>query len=301
LAPQLFDRYQNDRWLITKAGISTREMAKKVVGPQHMLAKLIFILVVIAGLCLFLIRPMYHVSSTFTFQSINQRKMQAPFEGYLTAVNVRPGDSVKKGDVLAMMDTSDIEPKLADAAAKEASADADYMKFRADPDKQADADVAKAQEMQAAAEERVYQDQIDRAKIVAPFDGRIIEGDLTDQIGVPKKMGDDLFTIAADGSLRAELTVSERDIQELKVGQTGKLATTSLPTQKFPFKIERIVPLGAAKEGDNVFTVYATMDTQQPTWLPGLAGEARIDVAKKPLAWIWTHKLIDYLRLKLWM
>jgi len=301
LAPQLFDRYQNDRWLITKAGISTREMAKKVVGPQHMLAKLIFILVVIAGLCLFLIRPMYHVSSTFTFQSINQRKMQAPFEGYLTAVNVRPGDSVKKGDVLAMMDTSDIEPKLADAAAKEASADADYMKFRADPDKQADADVAKAQEMQAAAEERVYQDQIDRAKIVAPFDGRIIEGDLTDQIGVPKKMGDDLFTIAADGSLRAELTVSERDIQELKVDQTGKLATTSLPTQKFPFKIERIVPLGAAKEGDNVFTVYATMDTQQPTWLPGLAGEARIDVAKKPLAWIWTHKLIDYLRLKLWM
>jgi RND family efflux transporter MFP subunit len=301
LAPQLFDRYQNDRWLITKAGISTREMAKKVVGPQHMLAKLIFILVVIAGLCLFLIRPMYHVSSTFTFQSINQRKMQAPFEGYLTAVNVRPGDSVKKGDVLAMMDTSDIEPKLADAAAKEASADADYMKFRADPDKQADADVAKAQEMQAAAEERVYQDQIDRAKIVAPFDGRIIEGDLTDQIGVPKKMGDDLFTIAADGSLRAELTVSERDIQELKVDQTGKLATTSLPTQKFPFKIERIVPLGAAKEGDNVFTVYATMDTQQPTWLPGLAGEARIDVAQKPLAWIWTHKLIDYLRLKLWM
>jgi len=147
----------------------------------------------------------------------------------------------------------------------------------------------------------VYQDQIDRAKIVAPFDGRIIEGDLTDQIGVPKKMGDDLFTIAADGSLRAELTVSERDIQELKVDQTGKLATTSLPTQKFPFKIERIVPLGAAKEGDNVFTVYATMDTQQPTWLPGLAGEARIDVAKKPLAWIWTHKLIDYLRLKLWM
>jgi len=28
LAPQLYDRFQNDRWLITKAGISTREVAR---------------------------------------------------------------------------------------------------------------------------------------------------------------------------------------------------------------------------------------------------------------------------------
>ena len=33
LAPQLYDRYQNDRYLITKAGISTREVAKATIGP----------------------------------------------------------------------------------------------------------------------------------------------------------------------------------------------------------------------------------------------------------------------------
>jgi hypothetical protein len=43
------------------------------------------------------------------------------------------------------------------------------------------------------------------------------------------------------------------------------------------------------------------MDKQAASWLPGLAGEARIDVDKKTLGWIWTHKLRDYIRMKLWL
>ena len=41
LAPQLYDRYQNDRWLITKVGLSAEELGKKIVGPQHTLAKML--------------------------------------------------------------------------------------------------------------------------------------------------------------------------------------------------------------------------------------------------------------------
>ncbi len=32
-----------------------------------------------------------------------------------------------------------------------------------------------------------------------------------------------------------------------------------------------------------------------------MKGEARVDVAKRSVAWIWTHRLIDFLKLKLWM
>ena len=154
---------------------------------------------------------------------------------------------------------------------------------------------------QHQAESNFLQLQIDRASVTAPFDGRIIKGDLKEDVLSPKKEGDELFTVAANGSLRAALNVSERDVQDLKVGQIGMLATTSLPTQKYAFTVDRIVPLGEAKEGDNVFTVYATMDKQAESWLPGLAGEAKIDVAKKSLGWIWTHKLMDYVRMKLWL
>jgi hypothetical protein len=103
--------------------------------------------------------------------------------------------------------------------------------------------------------------------------------------------------------LQAELSVSERDIQDLKASKTGggMLATTSLPTEKYPFKITQIVPLGESKDGENIFTVYATMQKTSPNWLPGMAGDARIEIQERPLAWIWTHKVIDYVRLKLWI
>jgi hypothetical protein len=129
----------------------------------------------------------------------------------------------------------------------------------------------------------------------------VLTGDLTDQQNALKKAGEELFQVAPPHSLRAELTVNERDVQQLKPGQHGNLATTSLPTQKFGFTVERIVPLGQAKEGSNVFTVYGRMAKEDPSWRPGLAGEARIDIQQKPLIWIWTHRLIEYVRLKLWI
>jgi hypothetical protein len=32
-----------------------------------------------------------------------------------------------------------------------------------------------------------------------------------------------------------------------------------------------------------------------------MTGEARMDVEPKPLYWILSHRLVDYLKLKLWM
>jgi hypothetical protein len=84
-------------------------------------------------------------------------------------------------------------------------------------------------------------------------------------------------------------------------GWTGKLATNSLPGQDIQFKIERIVPLGDAKDAENTFKVYAILGEQPGFIRPGMAGEARIDAGHRRLAWIWTHRLVDFLRLKLWM
>ena len=116
------------------------------------------------------------------------------------------------------------------------------------------------------------------------------------------KKGDVLMEIAPKGKLRAELAVSERDIQEIREKtQHGKLRTGSEPGQAFAFTIDRIVPTGEAKEGDNVFKVYATLD-QKASWMrPGMAGEAKVDVQHRRLVWIWTHRLVDFLKLKLWM
>ena len=93
-----------------------------------------------------------------------------------------------------------------------------------------------------------------------------------------------------------------------------KLAITSLPADRYPIIVERIVPSTEVKEGSTFFKVIAKFDRDSkdwpkdkngqavaPPWLPDMEGEARVDVAPASLGWRWTHRLIDFVRLKLWI
>ena len=81
----------------------------------------------------------------------------------------------------------------------------------------------------------------------------------------------------------------------------GELATSSDPGSTYKFKVTRIVPLGEPKDADNVFKVYGTIQGDMlPAWKPGMIGEAKINTQPARLIWIWTHRLTDWLRLKMW-
>jgi RND family efflux transporter MFP subunit len=312
LAPQLYDRHANDRWLITKAGLSLRHVLEETLGPKYWIPKLITFAVI--AIILFItnffdlllplhvdIRPMYTVSAPFTFAAVDKRSLSAPYDGYIHDVYKKPGESVKAGEPLLKMDTIELELKKAQAESDALAHGREAHKDYGDQTKLADYKVAMAQHDESQAEADLYQWQIGQAVIKAPFDGEVLKSNVEDKVGSPVKQGDELMLVAQQGNLRAELSANERDIQDLKPGQTGKLATTSLPTEKYPFTIDRVVPLGQAKEGNNVFTVYAQLDKVSPSWLPGMQGEVRVDVERRTWAWMWTHRLIDFIRLKIWM
>jgi hypothetical protein len=109
------------------------------------------------------------------------------------------------------------------------------------------------------------------------------------------------MTIAASNDLRVEIAVAERDIQDVKLGANGYLATSSLPNDKYEFVVDRIVPLAEGKEGNNFFKVYGTLSGEKKDeWRPGMAGEAKVAVEKRSLAWIWTHRFTDWVQVKWW-
>ena len=62
LTPQLRDRHANDRWLAVKAGHSIQHTAGLVVGPKHMLPKLVITLVIAAAVFISVYKMTYHVS-----------------------------------------------------------------------------------------------------------------------------------------------------------------------------------------------------------------------------------------------
>lgn len=313
LAPQLYDRFQNDRWLITKAGLSAKEQLSHVTGPRYMLAKVLIGVALAAILFVSLYKPMYHVSAPFEFAAPNKSVISSPFEERIDEVGLndrgeplRPGDKVKRGQMLCVLDTYELGKNRLKALQEMTEASTEEEKYRSAPGKIAEANQAHARMEAAKAQKELYDDQIKQSTIAAPFDGTILKGDLSPRIGQRVQMGDALFEITPDELLRAELTVAERDIQDVHFGADGRLATDALPMDKFPFKVTRIIPQPEAKEGNNNFLVYAEVAPSEiaqrhPAWRPGMAGEARVDVEHRRLVWIWTHRLIDFLRLKLWM
>ena len=323
IAPQLFDRHENDRWLITKTGLSARYWAEELVGPRHWVAKLIAIGVVLLTLILtnFFdlparypralhwadIRPTYHVTAPLTFATLpeGRRSICAPFDGQIKDVYVTPGEQVHKGDKLFAMKTEELEKQYLKAYSEAISHRLKGEALRSDPTKIAESKVEFAQYDASRAEAAYFKDQVDKGTVYAAMDGQVLtaKGELRDRRDTDVKQGEELMMFGDPSQLRAELQVNDRDIQDVAVGALGQLATTSEPTNKVGFQVERVVPLGTPKEGANVFTVYGSIDPKHvpPGWRPGMTGEAKVDVGKRTWAWIWTHRLVDFVRLKLWM
>ncbi|HQY87266.1 MAG TPA: HlyD family efflux transporter periplasmic adaptor subunit [Tepidisphaeraceae bacterium] len=320
LGAPLYDRHYGDRWLITKAGISTKNTLKMLLGKKYWLAKL---LIMTALLALWFVGgapvpfskplyvPMHNVKAPFAFAPIDRRVVSMPFDAKLIAVNKLPNDMVKVGDVLAELDTKEISAKLAAATAQKSASEkqARILENQRDENGQprtAEAYVEYEKAKEAQAQIELYAGQMEKSKIRATIDGEILQQDLRERLNDTLKQGEQLFEIAPmTGNLRAEISVSDRDIQRVQVGKQGTLRTAARPDLEFPFTVEKIIPSAKPEAGKNVFTVYARFDQSIKTedmnaWRAGMKGEARIENEPKPLIWQWTYRLVEWVRMTVW-
>lgn len=310
LAPQLYDRHENDRWLIVKAAKSARHVGEMAIGKKHMLAKLVIALVIATACFVTFYRPMYRVTAPFQFAAIRPWTASAPFQGQLKEIKVRPGDRVSKGQELVIFNTNELEKERNRYAAQEDEAKQAAQEAR-EAGKLAAAAQAESRAIQSRQQKELWDLRISRATVVAEIDGEVLKGDWMDKKNMVLQEGELLMTIADPTLLEAELQVAERDIQEVKLtlethqaaGRPlpGELATTTFPRDKYRFEVKRIVLAGTAEEGNNIFRVYGELKEIPPgKWAPGMQGSALIEIEQRRLIWIWTHRVWDYLTLKTW-
>ncbi len=178
-------------------------------------------------------------------------------------------------------------------------------------DKRADAQIAQARADQVAAKMELLAHKIARAVIVASMDGYVISGDLRKQLGAPVKTGDVLFEVAALADLQAELSVPEdliADVQaaferEKEAGGElgGELATTARPDERISFVVERINPVAEVVEQSNIFKVRVRLLSTPSIFRPGMEGLGKVDIDRRSYGYIWTRRMINWVRMKLWI
>ena len=85
-----------------------------------------------------------------------------------------------------------------------------------------------------------------------------------------------------------------------RMTQRGRLTLAALPGQGFELAVQRIIPVSTSEEGRNFFRAEAHVESPPALLRPGMEGVAKIEVGRRSLLWIWTHGMIDWLRLWLW-
>ncbi|WP_108258550.1 efflux RND transporter periplasmic adaptor subunit [Mangrovicoccus ximenensis] len=297
--PIIEDRRKDSRWLPAKIFASLRRGLAALVGPRHFGAKLATLGVAAAAAALYLLPAEYDVTAPVRLEGKVQRSVIAPFNGYLAAQAARAGDQVTEGQILAVLDEKDLAlEKLRLATARQQKTRELDRAIAAR--EVAEASIIRAQLEQTDAQLGLVGEQLARTRIRAPFDGYVVEGDLSQSVGGAVERGQTLFRIAPLDGFRVMLEIDERDIAQIAPGQQGSLRLSAFPDEPHGYQVERITPLARQGEGRNFFVVEAALAEGFERARPGMEGVSRTEIGERRLGWVLFHDLADWARLALW-
>lgn len=300
LGPLLDVKRKDDRWLIQKAGDSIRSYVRKLTGPRHSLLKVISFGLLSLLIFFSVVNGDFRVTADARLEGVVQRALAAPLAGYVAEAQVRAGDIVEAGDVMFTLDDRDLWLERLKWVSQKMQYTREYREAVAKRDR-AQAGVLAAQVEQADAQIALIEEQLSRVQVKAPFAGIVVSGDLSQSLGIPVERGDIMFELAPLDAYRVILKVNERDIGQIVVGQQGQLALTGLPGDKLPIRVEKITPVSNAEEGQNYFRVEAALEEGASLLLrPGMEGVGKVEIDRRKLIWIWTYKIVFWLRMFAW-
>lgn len=299
LGPLLEAQWQQEHWIKTRMLGAPLRLLRRYAGPDGFVLKVVSGAVLLLVLLLALIRTDYRIDAKTVIEGSVQRTLAAPFDGFIASAESRPGDIVQLGQVLCTLDDRDL---FLERKKWFTVSDQYTQKYRQSIAKheRAEARITDAQLKQAEAEGALLDEKLTRAKITAPFNGFIISGDLHQRQGSPVQQGEELFKIAPLDQYRVILQVDERDFAQVRIGQPGQVVLSSLPNDTFAFAVKRVTPVSLAEEGRNYFRVEAELDKASDLLRPGMEGVGKVVAGRRSLLWIWTHRVTEWMVLKLW-
>jgi HlyD family secretion protein len=255
------------------------------------------------------------ISATGTLSATATVDVGTQVSGILQTVGVDFNDAVKKDEVIARIDPSTFQARLAQAAATLASAraslneaqaaaknaEADYIR-KADLAKRqlvsrTDADSALAARDQArarivSANANVQQQvanvdsarlDLEKTVIRSPVDGVVIQRAVEPGQTVAASLQTPvLFQIAGDLSqMEIVLAIDEADIGQVKDGQPVKFTVDAFPDRNLRGKVKQVRL--AATNTSNVITypVVVTVENDDQSLLPGMTANAEIEISNR--------------------
>ena len=252
------------------------------------------------------------VTAVGTVEPIEQVDVGSLISGTISQVNVKINDQVTKGQALARLDTSSLEAELARDEASLSAANAQVEDALASLDaataaleraqklrdrglnseedlaaattakRRADAAIAsaKANVHVAEANVKLSRTSIDKAVIVAPIDGMVL--DMTADLGQTVSASGStvtLFTLTHDlGQMQLQIDVDEADIGKVEVGDSAIFSVDAYLGQTFPAQVSSLHFAPQKVDGIVTYATILDIDNSDLRLRPGMTASANVTV-----------------------
>jgi RND family efflux transporter MFP subunit len=234
-----------------------------------------------------------------TLAPVNQATVKAKVSGDVKQVNVREGESVRAGQVLARIDTADLEAKLIERQGALESARAQmalaektratnvkllnekFISQNAFDSSQSGYDVAKGSVKSAEAQVRLAENALKDALVVAPIDGVVHKRHV--QPGEKVAFDAPIVTVVDLADLELQALVPAIDIPGLAAGMPVELAVDGFGERKFAGRIGRINP--STEPGTRAIMIYVGLRNPDAALRSGMFATGRVALAaSEPIA-----------------
>lgn len=299
VGPAVYTRRLADRRTPEVLRDDMLDLGAGIVGPRHTAKKLLALTALVIFILLAVIPIPAKVIGRMEIRPEVGRAVVPPFAGFLKSFEVRPGDKVEAGQVVATLDTQELMMSLTERNEHLAT----LMTQRDDALAQGQRSEARkfdAQIEESQASIGLINERIALAQMRSPVDGTISRGDLEKLVGAPVDASKALFEIVGS-EVRVVIEIDERNAGRVEVGQKGSVSSRARPGQQLPITVVRVNPVAQAREGSNVFLIEATFD-DPPEWLrAGMTGKARLDDGWSTPLWELSRPIVDAFRMWTWL
>jgi len=239
--------------------------------------------------------------------------VSAKIPGRLAYLGVSEGSRVRKGEIIARLESQDVAAALAAARANVGTVEAQLAQARRDlaraeelrkqqlvsdvevENARTQADVYTAQLASARAQVDLAVANLENTNVRAPFDGTVLRKDAeVGEIVAPSSAGGGLtrtaiVTMADLGTLEVEVDVNEAYIAQVRNGEPTRITLDAYPDTSFDGRVRQVVPT-ADRQKATVLVKVSILD-KDPRILPEMGARVVFvtDAASAPAGAIPRH------------
>jgi RND family efflux transporter MFP subunit len=214
-------------------------------------------------------------------------------------VNVREGDMVKQGTVLATLSDWQYRADLASAQAKYETAVSKMNRALASNDG-SEAGIERVQANYWIAELARARERLQKTQLRSPIDGVVATPHIEDAVGRDMKPGDTFAEIVDTSRATVDVAIDEGDVSFLRAGESASIKLEGFPTRTFHGEVAVVSPKGQLQGDDRVFFARVTISNPEGLLRTGMQGRGKIFTAWRPAGEVFFRRPAMWLWAKIW-